>query len=175
MTRIIAMLTGNPMIMLWIVLASFAAGAASGGSAAWWIQGLKITSVEQEFTAYQQSIKAQELQHEIAAAQQRQDAAMEYAAQQGVLNHEIEKGIVYRRCVAAGKCGARVLQPTSCSPSVRLPPAGGTDGGGSNAVPAAGEPAAEDGSEAPEVVSDCAVTTLRLNRLQNAIERQDGY
>lgn len=173
MTRLLSLITGNPMVLVWIVLASFAAGAASGGSAAWWIQGLRITSVEQEFTSYKQAIKEQELHHKAAEDQRRQDAAIEYAAQQGVLNHEIEKGDVYRRCVAAGKCGARVLKPTACSASVRLPSFGGIDGCGANAVPAARESAAEN--EAPEVVSDCAVTTLRLNHLQDAIELQEGY
>lgn len=156
----------------WPQIAALIGAIGIGFGAAWGIQGLRITSAEQEFTAYKQTIKEQELRWKSAADQQRQDAAMEYAAQQGALNHEIEKGIVYRRCVAAGKCGARMLEPAGCSATLRVPAGGGIDGAGPNAIPAGREPAAEGG---PEVVNECAVTTLRLNRLQAAIERQEGY
>lgn len=152
----------------WPHLIAFALGAWAAVA----VQEIRIERIEQEFTEYKQSIKAQELRHESAAIQARQEAAVEYAAQQGVLNHEIEQGIVYRRCVAAGKCGVR--QPTACSPSLRLPSIGGIDATGSDAISVIAGATAES-SEAPEVVNDCAITTLRLNRLQAEIEGQEGY
>ncbi len=168
------------MVLLALLVSAFVAGATSGGSLAWWIQGLNLkecsldqAALAQEFRQYKQDIKDQEIQHEIAANQQRQDSAMEYAAQQGALNHEIEAGVVFKRCVAAGKCG-RVREQPACSPSLRLPAIGGNDGAGPDAIPA-GRDATEDISEAVAVVNDCAVTTLRLNRLQSEIEGQDGY
>lgn len=170
MSRLLALITGNPMVLLWVVLGAF----AFGGSLAWWAQGLRLTAAEQEFTAYKQAVKEQELRHRAAEDQRRQDAAIEYAAQQGALNHEIEQGIVYRRCVAAGKCGARVLQSTTCSASLRLPAVGGDHGAGADPVPLGRESTTESG-EGPPVVSDCAITTLRLNRLQLEIEGQEGY
>ena len=152
----------------WPHLIAFALGAWSAAA----VQEIRIERVEQEFTAYKQTIEQQALRHEAAENVRRQDNAIEYAAQQGVLNYEIEQGVVYRRCVAAGKCGVR--QPTACSASLRLPTLGGIDAAGANAILAGREPAEESG-EAPEVVGDCAVTTLRLNRLQAEIEGQEGY
>ena len=152
----------------WVYLAAFALGAWVAVA----VQEIRIERVEQEFTAYKQTIEQQALRHEAAENVRRQDNAIEYAAQQGVLNHEIEQGIVYRRCVAAGKCGVR--PQSACSPSLRLPSLVGSDATGSDAISVIAG-ATTDIGEAPEVVGDCAVTTLRLNRLQAEIEGQEGY
>ena len=172
MTWLISKIVGNPMVLLALLAAAFVAGATSGGSFAWWVQGVRLTAAEQNHTAYVQNLKAQEQENRDKADRKREVAAQQYADLERRLNDEIESGVVYRRCVAAGKCGARVLKPTSCSASIRIQTVSGVDEAGANAIPAGREPAAEG---ADDVVSDCAVTTLRLNRLQAEIEGQDGY
>lgn len=148
----------------------YLAAGAVGFGLAWQIQGLRVESVEIEFDRYKIDqadafIKAAE-----AADRQRKDSAHAYREKQAELDKQIAAGDAYRRCVAAGKCGAltiRVPVGATCA-SPGLPPGAGADAAGTDAVPA-GDVAA------PEVIGDCAVTTLRLNELQGAIEGQAGY
>lgn len=150
--------------------APYIAAGAIGFGLAWQIQGLRVESVEIKFERYKIDqadafIKAAE-----AADRQRKDSAHAYREKQAELDKQIAAGDAYRRCVAAGKCGAfhiRVPVSTACA-SPGIPPGAGTDATGSDAVPPGGEPA-------PEVIGDCAVTTLRLNELQAAVEGQVGY
>lgn len=168
MTWIISKIVGNPMVLIVLLISAFVAG----GSAAWWVQGVRVQDAKTEFRDYKLDIRAQEIDMKDRADQEREAATQQYSYLERKLNDEINAGVVYRRCVAAGKCGARVLKPTSCSASIRLPAISGNDGAGADTIPVGREPATE---ERAEVVSDCAITTLRLNRLQGEIEGQDGY
>lgn len=169
MTKLVSLITGNPLVLLWIVLGSVAFGAASGGSAAWWIQGVRIDAAHNELTAYQQEQTrlAQEAK-DAADAKRGKDGAI-YAAMAKELSDEIAKGEVFRRCVAAGKCGR--VRDVPAGTGLRLPPVAGVDEDRGSAVPAAGEPAAE----VIPLVADCAKVQLRLNVLQAEIESQPGY
>lgn len=150
--------------------------AAIGGKIAWTVQGVRIDTAKAETAeavADFEHYKAEQIrlknEADSVAEKQRADASLAYANLKGELKDEIAKGEVYRRCVAAGKCGAvRVPVQSGCSAGIRVPSPDRFDGTGENAVPLAGEPTAE-------VVNDCAVTTLMLNRLQAAIEGQAGY
>lgn len=155
---------------LWPYFAAFAVGASLAGGAAWKVQGLRLTSAQQEFTDYQQAQTKLIQEAKDAADQQREQARENFTAAVKVLGTDIEAGAAYRRCVDAGKCGVVRDVPT-CS-GIRLPTASGVDETRSDAVPAAGSPAAEVG---PGVVTDCAYTTLQLNSLQVDIEKQPGY
>lgn len=55
MTWLLKLAVSNPWALLAIVLAIFGFGAMAGGSAAWWIQGLKVTAAHQETTRVQQA------------------------------------------------------------------------------------------------------------------------
>ena len=81
---------------------------------------------------------------------------------------------VYRRCVAAGKCGARVqYSVSSCKPTNGIQTTFGTHAAGSDSVPVTGEPTTKGPQDS--VLADCAVATLRVNYLQGLIEKQSGY
>ena len=150
----------------WPYIAAFAMGASLAGGAAWKVQGLRITSAQQEFTDYQQAQTKLIQEAKDAADQQREQARENFTAAVKVLGADIEAGAAYRRCVAAGKCGRVPVQPTCAD--LRLPSAGRTDAAGTDPVPAARD-------AAPQVVSDCAKATLLSNQLQNDIENQPGY
>ena len=55
MTWLLKMAASNPLVFWLIIAAIFAFGAASGGSAAWKIQGLRVTAAEQKTTSVQQA------------------------------------------------------------------------------------------------------------------------
>ena len=83
----------------------------------------------------------------------------------------VQNFAAYARCVAAGKCGARVQYVASSGqPTCGVSSSNGANGTSSDPIPASGEPAEEKG-----LVLDCVKTTLRLNYLQNLVERQPGY
>lgn len=170
LSKLIGMVTGNPYVLLGVVLGAFVLGGATGGSAAWWIQGLRITAAEQEHTAYVQEQKRIFQEALDVSDQKREQASAAYERTSNDLQKAISDGDVYRRCVAAGKCGVRVLKPTACAPSIRLPTPAGTDETRSDAIPSSAGAAEED-----PVVNDCAITTLMLNQLQADIEQQAGY
>ena len=46
MNRLVDMITGNPGALLWLIGAAFVIGLGSGGSAAWWVQGLRLDAVQ---------------------------------------------------------------------------------------------------------------------------------
>lgn len=143
------------------------AGTLLGGVSSWQIQGVRIDNVRNEFHAYklEQTRIAQEAEN--VADEQRKKAAEDYYNQQLLLDASIKSGEVFRRCVAAGKCG-RVSNVSTGATGVRLPPSGGTDAPRSDAVPATA-------GDAEGVAGDCATTTLMLNRLQISITEQQGY
>lgn len=161
MTWIISKIVGNPVVLIALLIAAFIVG----GSSAWWVQGLRITSIKQEHTAFVQSLKEQEQAAKDEADRQREKSAKEYAELERKLSDEIKSGIVYKRCVAAGKCG---VCSTNNSPSIRLPTASQPDATGTDSILAG-----LTGSTG--IAEDCAVTTLMLNQLQKDIEGQKGY
>ncbi|MGP1675944.1 MAG: hypothetical protein ACTS6J_02145 [Burkholderiales bacterium] len=63
---LLKLVTGRPLILLWIVGGAFAAGLASGGSGAWWLQGLRLDSakaatkvLQAKFDGFKETAKAQ--------------------------------------------------------------------------------------------------------------------
>ena len=169
MSKLIGMITGNPYILPGIILGSIAFGAATGGSAAWWIQGLRITAADQEFTTYRQTQTALIQTEKDRATLQRDKAGKDYEHLSNILNDEINRHVVLQRCVAAGKCGVR-NNPVPAGSGIRATTALGLNGPSSNAVPSSAGAAEED-----PVVNDCAISTLRANRLQDFIANQPGY
>ena len=55
MSWLLKLAVSNPWVLLAIVLAIFSFGAMTGGSAAWKIQGLRVTAAEQKTTSVQQA------------------------------------------------------------------------------------------------------------------------
>lgn len=155
----------NPLILRAVIPYAIAAVIAFG--AAWWIQGLRITSAKQKLTDYQQKQTQLIQEAKDAADKQREESRANFAVAVKTLADDIEAGDVYRRCLAAGKCGrVRDVLPT-CT-GIRLPTAGGNDADRGCAIPTAGE-------STPPVIIDCAKVQLQLNSLQADIENQPGY
>lgn len=156
--------------MTWLpilrLIAPYAIIFAIGFGAAWKLQGVRVDSAKNELAEYKTAQQRLKNEAEIAAEKRRKETANEYQAKIDQLDADHE---TYRRCVAAGRCGARVVRvpvmPDRAGlrvPAPERPLEARTD-----AVPAAGEVAAEDG-----VLKDCARTTLQLNQLQADIEKQ---
>ena len=144
--------------------APYVAAGIAGFGLAFGIQELRLTHVEQQFAQYKLDQQAV-VQHQIDQAnKQRKEAFDVYQAQQKQLEVSIQAGEVFRRCVAAGKCGVRNPVPRCPEPSVSTPER--ADGPGPDAVSATTGDAA---------INECAETTLRLNNLQADIEAQPGY
>lgn len=158
-------------------LIQFAIAAAIGFGIAWSIQGLRITSAEQETVAAEQAHKdyVQQLTQEAQDAKdeadrQRDQARRDYETTKKQLEDAIARGDVLSRCIAAGKCRGMPKQPVCSSDSAAtLPSAPGIDGASADAVFAAAAVADEG------VIADCARSTLRANRLQADIKAQKGY
>jgi len=144
--------------------------ASVGASAAWSVQGFRLDSakaetkkVEQRFEDYKQEQRRLALEAADAAEKRRENTIRAYSAKLEALKNDHE---IYKRCVAAGKCGAvRVPFLPANSPGLTLPPASGANATGAQPVFAAGVDAAE-------ALADCALTTLMLNQLQADIEAQ---
>ena len=49
---LLSRVTGNPMLLIWIALGAFVLGAASGGGAAWKVQGWRIDKVQADFDKF---------------------------------------------------------------------------------------------------------------------------
>ena len=166
----------------WPYIVAAALGAAIGGKLAWSIQGYRIDSakrdtakVEAEFEQYKAEQIRLHNERERVAEKQRAEAAATFIQLKGELNDEIAKGEVFKRCVAAGRCGAVRVPIQSCSGSgIAAAPTTRLNATGENPIPLAGKLAAPASGEF-EVVNDCAIATLQLNRLQVFIEVQDGY
>ena len=158
-------------------LIPFAIAWAFGFGVAWSIQGLRITSAEQETVAAEQAHKdyvqqlTQESQDAKAEAdRQRDQAQRDYAAASKQLEDAIARGDALSRCIAAGKCRGMPKQPVcagSSTPGLQAP--SGIDDSSADAVFAAASVADEG------VIADCARTTLQINQLQADIKAQAGY
>lgn len=59
MNRLVGHIIGNPGLLLWLVIAAFVIGLGSGGSAAWWVQGLRLDAVQAEYDGFVATAKAQ--------------------------------------------------------------------------------------------------------------------
>ena len=46
MKRLVEMVVGNPAALLWLLLAAFVAGLASGAAPAWYVQGLRLDALQ---------------------------------------------------------------------------------------------------------------------------------
>lgn len=147
----------------YLVVGAVAATTASG--IAWKIQGLRLTAAEQEFAQYKLDQAEAMNAASLIAEKKREDAANEFRK----LKQKLSASDAYARCLAAGRCGGLSIQPVG--PGIKVPPPGDSDGPGPNAVPSAPGATAE-AVVVPQIVVDCTVTTLMLNRLQADIEAQ---
>ena len=161
--------------VIWPYLLCFCIGSAGGFNVAWYIQGLRVTSTQQEFSVYKTK-QAETLakQEAISKAQQDKDG-YEYEELKAVLQKEQNSNSVWKRCIAAGKCGTLTgVLPRSCSTEGTIQTTAVSDGPVSDSVPIVGG-TTEKESEAPPLINECAITTLMLNQLQKSIESQEGY
>lgn len=55
---LIGRVTGNPMLLIWIVLGAFVAGVVTGGGVAWKLQGWRLDAVKAEFKGFVDTTKA---------------------------------------------------------------------------------------------------------------------
>lgn len=58
MNLILGLITKNPLVLVWIALGAFAAGAISGGGAAWTVQGWRIDAVQAKFDGFVATTRA---------------------------------------------------------------------------------------------------------------------
>ena len=144
-----------------------------GFAAAWTVQGARIGELKndvraeaQKLTDYKQDQKEAKIKAEQEAERRRKETANEYAEKLAQLEADHD---TFKRCVAAGRCGARVVRMPALpnSSGCGISPPGRADETGANAVPAAGEVAASE-----QLLTECSVTTLQLNQLQADIEKQ---
>ena len=137
------------------------------------VQTHRLDNAKLEFSDYKVA-QQKEVQRQITVAdKQREESANEYQEVKKQLEASIKTGEVFKRCVAAGKCGVRyVTVPPRTVKS--LSPASRANAASADSVPVAGEPAAEV-ADVGDVVTDCARTTLQLNMLQADIEKQEGF
>lgn len=150
----------------WPFLVAFGIGLSSGFGCAWKIQGYRLTEAKQEFAGYKQAQAQAVIEAREAADKQREESAKQYAHLSEILSDEINSGVVYKRCVDAGRCGVR---KQSCPVQVgTVPPTVRTDETGADSIPIGQEPT-------KELAAECAETVLLLNQLQSAIEGQEGY
>lgn len=135
--------------------------ASIGFGGAWEVQAVRLDAANNRLVAYKNEVVQAKAEAKDAAEKQRKETDDEYAENLATLANDHDAA--YQRCIAAGKC--RGMRPVpSCSGNGISPPVR-PDGSGTDAVPAAGEPA-------PEVITDCARTTLMINQLQADIAKQ---
>ena len=58
MKWLLSKITNNPAVLGYAVLAAFLSGLASGGSGAWWLQGLRLDSLQGKFDTFVSETKA---------------------------------------------------------------------------------------------------------------------
>lgn len=57
MTWILSKIVANPAVLLFLLLGAFLFGLSSGGSFAWWVQGVKLESARNDLLVLQTSVK----------------------------------------------------------------------------------------------------------------------
>ena len=156
----------------------YAIAAAVGFGLAWGIQGLRLTSAEQEFVAYKQEQVRIIQEQKDAADKQREEAAKRFSTARAELAAQVEAGDVWKRCVLAGRCAVPRNPSGLCQSSANRQGSGisssrRTDGTGGTAVPATGQPSDQGLCEG--LANDAAKVQLKLNQLQMDIKNQPDY
>lgn len=59
MKRLVEMVVGNPAALLWLLLAAFVAGLASGAAPSWYVQGLRLDALQSKHDGFVATTKAQ--------------------------------------------------------------------------------------------------------------------
>lgn len=59
MKRLVEMVVGNPAALLWLMLAAFVAGLASGAAPAWYVQGLRLDALQSKHDGFVATVKAE--------------------------------------------------------------------------------------------------------------------
>lgn len=59
MNRLVGMITGNPAMLLWLMVAWFLIGLSSGVGGAWWVQGLRLDALQSKYDGFVATVKAQ--------------------------------------------------------------------------------------------------------------------
>lgn len=132
--------------------------AGLGWSAAWYVQGLRLQSARNDLAAVQtQHAAALNAAKERANANHDQTAAAWAAAVDHLRRRRADGWLPVLPAAGAG---------------LRLPSAVGPDAAGPDAVPAAAGTSAPAEAGPSALVIDCQTTTLMLNELQRAVERQ---
>jgi len=120
--------------------------AGMGFMAAWYIQGLRITSAKQEFTDFKQDLRKKQQDEKDRQTKINEETTDAWHKNLDALHDYYRK----RMLPSAGSGGNGLSKPS-----------GGTDASGQDAIPA---PA--------RVAEDAAETTLQLNQLQDWVNRQ---
>ncbi len=124
------------------------AAFGTGWSAAWYVQGSRLTACKQDHVAYVQKLEQDRIEAEKQSELRRKETSDAWA-----------KNLDYlRKCYASGKC--LPIKPSGAGISTPI---------GANDSPAIDVPAPE------RIAEDCAITTLQLMTLQNDIKAQKGY
>lgn len=145
---------------------------AIGFSVGWWIQEFRVDRAQSEtmevnlrFTAYKIEQDRLRVQHGLDAEKRREETIKDWSAKYAQLQKDTE---IFRRCVAAGKCGGLSNVPGN-SPSLKLSGTLGIDATPKGNLPAATGATAD---ETPLVLRDCAADVLQLIQLQDDIRKQ---
>ena len=89
MNRLVGMITGNPTLLLWLALGSFALGLASGAGGAWTVQGWRLDAMKTEFDGFVTTTKAQgEIAENLAKAKE-----AEHKREKEIADHEYRTAI----------------------------------------------------------------------------------
>ena len=59
MNRLVGLITGNPTLLLWLALGSFALGLASGAGGAWKVRGWRLDAVQAKFDGFAATVKVE--------------------------------------------------------------------------------------------------------------------
>jgi hypothetical protein len=157
MNFILSLVTKNPLVLLWLALGAFAAGAMSGGGAAWTVQGWRLDAVQSKFDGFVATTKV------LGEAASKEKAATEkaHAKTTQEIRDEIPKKIAAARTNAVA--AYRLRYPDAGSGNVSCPAdcPGGTDATGEERV------AAEwDSSAPPAFIEDSAHDAVTIDLWQ---------
>jgi len=137
-----------------------------GATLSWQVQSIRVSSaqrdtaeVKREFEDYKTEQKRLLVVAGEQAEKRRAETIKDWSKKYADLQKDHD---IYKRCVAAGKCGR--VSNLSGGSGIKLQAASGIDGSVANAIFTPGD--------IPEVIKDCAITTLQLNALQADIEAQ---
>lgn len=156
MNWLLGLVTRNPLFLLWLTLGAFAAGAISGGGAAWTVQGWRLDAVQTKYDSFVATTKALGEQ----AEKDKRAVELAHAKTTKEIRDEIPKKIAAARANAVA--AYRLRYPDAGSGNVSCPAngAGGTDAAGKEPV-AAGWTGAD-----PVFVEDCAQDAAMIGEWQ---------